>query len=59
MLDWLWRDLRYGVRSLNKKRRFALLAIFAPALWISLTTEIFSVIYNGVFNSFPYKAAAS
>jgi hypothetical protein len=47
------------MRSLNKERRFALLAIFAPALWISSTTEIFSDIYNGVFNSFPYKAAAS
>lgn len=57
MLDWLWRDLRYGVRSLKKDRRFALLAIFALALGIGATTVIFSVIYNGVLNPFPYKAA--
>ena len=57
MLDWLWRDLRYAVRSLNKDRRFALLAIFPLALGIGSTTVIFSVIYNGVLNPFPYKAA--
>ena len=57
MLDWLGQDLRYGVRSLKKERRFALLAICALALGIGSTTVIFSVIYNGVLNPFPYRGA--
>lgn len=56
MLDWLGQDLRFGLRNLNKKRRFALLAICALALGIGATTVIFSVIYNGVLDPFPYSA---
>jgi len=56
-LDWLRQDLRYGLRSLNKERRFALLAVCALALGIGATTLIFSVIYNGVLEPFPYRGA--
>lgn len=56
-LSWLGQDLRYGLRSLNKERRFALLAVCALALGIGSTTVIFSVIYNGVLDPFPYRGA--
>ncbi len=49
------RDFQYAVRSLAKDRRFALIAIFALALGIGATTVMFSVIYNVVFDPFPYR----
>ncbi len=48
-------DFRYGVRSLRKDRRLAALAIFALALGIGASTVVFSVIYDGLLNPFPYK----
>jgi putative ABC transport system permease protein len=49
------RDLQYAFRSLAKDRRCALIAVFALALGIGATTVMFSVLYNVVFNPFPYK----
>jgi putative ABC transport system permease protein len=49
------RDLQYAFRSLAKDRRFALIAVFALALGIGATTVMFSVLYNVVFDPFPYK----
>ena len=48
-------DFRYGVRSLFKDRRLAVLAIFALALGIGASTVVFSVLYDGLLNPFPYK----
>src|SRR5437016_4196358 len=56
-LDNLFRDFRFALRSLRKDRRFALIAIFALALGIGASTVIFSIIYNGLLNPFPYKNA--
>ena len=56
-IESFWQDLRYGVRTLFKDRRFALLAIFALALGIGSSTVVFSVIYDGLLNPFPYKNA--
>ena len=58
--DWLRSvvsDCRYGIRTLFKDRRFALLAIFALALGIGTSTIVFSVVYDGLLNPFPYKDA--
>jgi putative ABC transport system permease protein len=58
--NWIedcWQDLRCGVRTLFKDRRFALLAIFALALGIGASTVVFSVVYDGLLNPFPYKDA--
>jgi putative ABC transport system permease protein len=49
------RDFQYALRSLAKDRRFALIAVFALALGIGATTVMFSVIYNVVFDPFPYR----
>jgi putative ABC transport system permease protein len=51
----LLRDFQYALRSLAKDRRFALIAVFALALGIGATTAMFSVIYNVVFDPFPYR----
>ena len=49
------RDFQYALRSLARDRRFALIAVFALALGIGATTAMFSVIYNVVFDPFPYR----
>ena len=48
-------DFRYAFRSLAKDRRFALVAVFVLALGIGATTVMFSVLYNVVFDPFPYR----
>jgi len=53
-MDWFWRDLRFGLRNLNKDRRFALLAILALALGIGATTVIFSAIDSILLDPFIY-----
>ncbi len=53
-LDWIWRDLRYGLRTLWKDRRVAAVAIIALALGIGATTVIFSVFYAVLISPFPY-----
>ncbi len=58
MLTGLWQDLRFGLRSLVKDRRFTLLAVLALALGIGSTTIVFSVFYNLLFNSIAAKDAS-
>jgi len=50
----IWRDLRYGVRTLWKDRRVAAVAVFALALGIGATTVVFSVFYAVLISPFPY-----
>jgi len=54
-IEDLLRDFRYAFRSLAKDRRFALIAVFALALGIGATTVMFSVLYNVIFDPFPYR----
>ena len=46
-LDDLLRDLRYGLRVLNRQRMFAAVAVLTLAIGIGATTAVFSVV-NGV-----------
>ena len=55
--DWIWQDVRYGVRTLWRDRRFAAVAILALALGIGATTVIFSVIDGVLLEPFPYRNA--
>ena len=56
-LNWLWQDLRFGLRTLRKDFRFASLAILALALGIGATTVIFSAIDAILLEPYPYKDA--
>jgi putative ABC transport system permease protein len=56
-IENFWQDLRYGVRVLFKDHRFAILAVLALALGIGSSTVVFSVVYDGLLNPFPYKNA--
>ena len=53
--DGLVRDFRYALRSLRKDYRFSLTAILALALGIGASTVVFSVVYNAIFETVPYK----
>src|SRR5579862_1623574 len=51
----LLEDFRYALRSLTKDRGVAVVSIVTLALAIGATTVIFSVFYNVLVESFPYK----
>ncbi|MBZ5593672.1 MAG: ABC transporter permease [Acidobacteriia bacterium] len=53
-MDWLWQDLRFGIRSLRKDHGFLFACVTALGLGIGSTTAIFSVIDNVLLNPFPY-----
>lgn len=54
LLGWMWQDLRFALRSLNKDRRFTFLAVLALALGIGSVTVIFSAVYGVLIDTFPY-----
>ncbi|MGH9585161.1 MAG: ABC transporter permease, partial [Bryobacteraceae bacterium] len=56
-MDWLWRDVKFGFRSLIKDRGFLVTAVLALALGIGSVTAIFSVIDNVLLEPFPYTDA--
>src|ERR1700722_18050146 len=53
--DSLVSDFRYALRCLRKDYRFSLTAILALALGIGASTVVFSVVYNAIFETVPYK----
>ena len=53
--EWLWQDLRYGLRTLWKDRRFAAVAILALALGIGATVVTFSVVDGVLLEPFPVR----
>jgi putative ABC transport system permease protein len=53
-MDWLWQDIKFGLRTLLKDRAFLITAVLALALGIGSTTAIFSVIDNVLLEPFPY-----
>jgi putative ABC transport system permease protein len=57
MLEPLWNDVTFGIRTLRKSRGFAAVAIVTLALGIGASTAIFSVIDNILMEPFPYPDA--
>lgn len=53
-MDTLARDLRYAVRTLQRMRGVAILAILTLALGIGATTTMFSVVYARLLRPAPF-----
>src|SRR5258707_3729025 len=51
------QDLQYSARQLVRSPGLALTALVSLALGIGATTAVFSVIYAGLINPYPFTAA--
>jgi putative ABC transport system permease protein len=58
MLEELWQDTRYALRSLRQKPGFTAVTLVTLALGIGATTVMFTVIHGVLLKPLPYPDAA-
>jgi predicted permease len=54
-LESLWRDLRYGARTLLRTPGFSLTAILVMALGIGATTSLFTIVRSVLLRPLPFR----
>jgi predicted permease len=54
-LEIIWRDIRYGLRSLKSSPLFTLVAILSLALGIGANTAIFTLMYGILWKPLPVR----
>lgn len=53
-IDWLWRDVRHGVRGLRREPTFTLTATLTLALGVATITTVFSVVDAELWKPLPF-----
>ncbi|HET9363881.1 MAG TPA: permease prefix domain 1-containing protein, partial [Candidatus Angelobacter sp.] len=54
-IESLWRDLRYGARTLLRTPGFSLTAILVMALGIGATTSLFTIVRSVLLRPLPFR----
>ena len=54
-LEQVWRDVRYGIRTLRRTPGFAAIAIIVMALGIGANVALFTVVRNVLLRPLPFK----